>query len=108
MYLQFEFPAMLQRVISGSFQLVDQAWVLLLLVILLRHFCPLAGWVGGFLTGKIETVVYVDGLKDYIKLTPRGGLRNEVPQNTECGIVPDKRKTTLCLYEYELPRSGET
>ena len=56
----------------------------------------------------METVVYVDGLKDYIKLTPRGGLRNEVPQNTECGIVPDKRKTTLCLYEYELPRSGET
>ena len=81
---------MLQSVVSGSFQLVHQARVLLLLVILLCHFCHLAGWVGGFLTSKTETVVYVDGLKDYIKLTPRGGLRNEVPQNTECGIVPDK------------------
>ena len=98
---------MLQRVVSGSFQLVDQAWVLLLLVILLSHFCPLAGWVGGFLTNKMETDVYVDGLKVEIKLTPRGGVRNEVPQNVDCGIVPDTRKTTLCIYDYEIPRSNE-
>ena len=56
----------------------------------------------------MKTDVYVDGLEDETKLTSCGGVSNEVPQNTECGIVPDKRKTTLCLYEYELPRSGET
>ena len=79
---------MLQGVVIGSFHLVDQSRVFL--IILICHRRHLAGWVGGFLTSKTETVVYVDGLKDYIKLTPRGGLRNEVPQNTECGIVPDK------------------
>ena len=55
----------------------------------------------------MKTDVYVDGLEDETKLTPRGGVSNEVPQNVDCGIVPDTRKTTLCIYDYEIPRSNE-
>ena len=96
---------MLQSVLIGFFHLVDQSWVLL--VILICHPRHLAGWVGGFLTNKVKTDVYVDGLEDETKLTPRGGVSNEVPQNMDCGIVPDTRKTTLCIYDYEIPRSNE-
>ena len=44
-YLQFELPAVLQSVVIGFFHLVDQSWVLL--VILICHRRHLAGWVGG-------------------------------------------------------------
>ena len=56
----------------------------------------------------MKTDVYVDGLKVEIKLTLRGTVRNEVPQNMDCGIVPDTGKTTLKAYDYEIPRGDET
>ena len=46
-------------------------------------------------------------LKVMNKVTARGTVRNEVPQNMDCGIVPDTRKTTLGINDYEIPRSDE-
>ena len=47
--------------------------------------------------------VDVVGLKVVKKVTARGAVRNEVPQKMNCGIVPDMRKTTLSIYDYEIP-----
>ena len=46
-------------------------------------------------------------MEDETKLTPRGGVSNEVPQNVDCGIVPDTRKTTLGINDYEISRGDE-
>ena len=62
----------------------------------------------GFLTIRRENDVDVVALKTMRKVTPRGTVRNEVPQNMDCGIVPDTGKTTLKAYDYEIPRGDET
>ena len=61
----------------------------------------------GFLTIRRENDVDVVVLKTLRKVTPSGTVRNEVPQKMDCGIVPDTRKTTLCIYDYEILRSNE-
>ena len=61
----------------------------------------------GFLTIRMKNDVDVVALKVMNKVTPRGTVRSEVPQKMDCGIVPDTRKTTLGVYDYEIPRGDE-
>ena len=56
----------------------------------------------------MKTDVDVDGLKIVKRVTARGAVRNEVPQKTSCGIVPDTITTTLGIYDYEIPGGGQT